>query len=603
MFDYAYSSEKKEKKEKINIEEVPPKEVALKIAPLEWAEHCLECSAPLCYTSCEMFEEGPYHLCRRTAYGIRMEHDAEAGIYGCGVSVAFRKWAKLKAVMPKYLLGNKEFVRLDKLSKATGKYNTISLPRGNKALHLYKKFLSLKVKVKSLMKPITPPREECEVVLLSFYSHAKEEVKACFDFQSHQSQGDILLKRVALDIKPLQVNTYLIPLGGMPEKCTSFELYPENNYPLEVTFFWADMIKLNKESKWLEEHREYILESKHANKVKCVVWDLDNTLWDGIIGEDGKQAVKLKSEVVEVIKELDQRGILNSICSKNDEEVALEKLKEAGIEEYFLVPQINWLPKSHNINKVAQQLNIGLDSLAFVDDSEQERTEIAIRCPSVRVYKETSAAELSRLPEFDVPVTNESKERRKFYEQSIQRNKEMESSNLNYGEFVKSCNYEANVFKPESESDVMRCYELFQRTNQLNASARRLSKEELFFNLEENTVLAVSCKDKYGEYGLISCIILNTRDGKIYISDFVMSCRMAGKKLESALLKWIMEFYQKDLLDIQYVPTERNHVLKNELVAIGGTVTEDVIEFMRDNVKDSDWISIKCKERENYENI
>lgn len=596
MFDYAYSNQEVEKKEKINISDVPPRDLAIKIAPLEWAEHCLECSAPLCYSSCGMFEEGPYHLCRRTLYGIKQDREAEAGIYGCGIRVAFRKWAKLKAVVPKFLLKQKTFLRLNHLSRITGKYNTLFLPRGNKALYIYKKMLSFKGSVRTLLKQeVISPREECEVVLLSFYSHAEEEVKGCFDFQSHQSQRDILLKRIALTIKPKQVNTYLIPLGDMPEKCTSFELYPENNYPLEVTFFWADMVQLNKESKWLNEHREYVLESCHANKVKCVVWDLDNTLWDGIIGEDGKEAVKTRSEVVEVIKALDQRGILNSICSKNDEALAWDKLKDIGIQEYFLVPQINWQPKSYNIHKIAQLLNIGLDSLAFIDDSKQERTEMEIRCPSVRVYEETSIKELLRLEEFDVPITEESKERRKFYKQSIQRNLEMEASNLKYADFVKSCNYNADIFKPDTDKDIMRCYELFQRTNQLNSSARRLSREDLIQHLENDIVLAVSCRDKYGEYGLISCIILNIYDNKINISDFVMSCRMAGKKLESALLFWLLETYKKEYLEVQYVATERNHVLKNELVSIGGELSETTIKFAKEDLKDIDWINVQWR--------
>lgn len=110
--------------------------------------------------------------------------------------------------------------------------------------------------------------------------------------------------------------------------------------------------------------------------IKCLVWDLDNTLWQGILIEDGPQKVRVRTEVVDIIKEADERGILNSIASKNNHEEAMSVLRAYGLEEFFLYPQIRWQPKSKSLLEIARLLNIGVDSLALVDDQVFEREEV-----------------------------------------------------------------------------------------------------------------------------------------------------------------------------------------------------------------------------------
>src|SRR5262245_6438166 len=109
--------------------------------------------------------------------------------------------------------------------------------------------------------------------------------------------------------------------------------------------------------------------------IKCVVWDLDNTLWHGALIEDGY--VRLKDNVVGIIKTLDSRGILQSIASKNDYDQALDQLRRFGLAEYFLYPQINWNTKSSSIKVISSSINIGLDAVGFIDDQEFERDEVA----------------------------------------------------------------------------------------------------------------------------------------------------------------------------------------------------------------------------------
>src|ERR1700745_2812167 len=120
---------------------------------------------------------------------------------------------------------------------------------------------------------------------------------------------------------------------------------------------------------------------RDRDTVKCVVWDLDNTLWDGVLLEDDE--VFLRGEVVEIIKTLDSRGILHSIASKNDHAKAMEKLRQFGLQEFFLYPQINWNSKVSSITKISTAINIGLDSMALIDDQPFERDEINFSLPQV----------------------------------------------------------------------------------------------------------------------------------------------------------------------------------------------------------------------------
>ena len=124
---------------------------------------------------------------------------------------------------------------------------------------------------------------------------------------------------------------------------------------------------------------------KHV--IKCVVWDLDNTLWEGTLleGDD----VCLREDVLEIIKALDQRGILQSVASKNDHDAAFEKLRQFGLDEYFLYPQINWNSKAASISKIVDALNISAEAIAFIDDQAFERAEVAHSLPQVTLFDVT----------------------------------------------------------------------------------------------------------------------------------------------------------------------------------------------------------------------
>jgi FkbH-like protein len=151
-----------------------------------------------------------------------------------------------------------------------------------------------------------------------------------------------------------------------------------------------------------------------ADKIKCIVWDLDNTLWQGILLEDSE--VTLVTTIVDVIKTLDARGILHSIASRNDHAAAEKKLRELGLWDYFIYPAISWCDKSSAIERIARQINIGINTLAFVDDQPFELDEVRSRHPEVAFFTPEAVPTFLHRAEF-MPrfITVESALRRQYF--------------------------------------------------------------------------------------------------------------------------------------------------------------------------------------------
>lgn len=211
--------------------------------------------------------------------------------------------------------------------------------------------------------------------------------------------------------------------------------------------------------------------------VKCVVWDLDNTVWDGVLLEDGD--VTLRPAVVEVIRTLDERGILHSIASRNDHDAAMAKLTEFGIADYFLHPQIHWGNKSDSIRAVAEAINIGIDTLAFVDDQPFERDEVGFAHAQVLCIDALDAAAIPGLPEMRPRfVTADSRERRHLYRADIRRKHAEDAHQGTDEDFLASLGMRFTI-APAQERDLQRAEELTVRTNQLNATGYTYSYEEL----------------------------------------------------------------------------------------------------------------------------
>ena len=278
---------------------------------------------------------------------------------------------------------------------------------------------------------------------------------------------------------------------------------------------------------------------KNEVKVKCIVWDLDNTLWHGVLLENDE--VKLNEKAVALIKELDQRGILMSIASRNDSDKAMERLHSFGLDEYFLYPQISWNAKSHSIQKIADSLNIGIDTMAFVDDQEFELAEVASVHPNVRlVHADNMVSMLSEADYVPETSSDEAKQRRLMYLSEIRRQEAESEAQGPSEDFLRSLGMQFDVFHAQ-EIDLARAVELTDRTNQLNTTGITYSADELaeFIRSEHHALLAARLEDCFGSYGTIGLALVEIGSTQWTLKLFLMSCRVMSRGVGSVLLNHI----------------------------------------------------------------
>lgn len=302
---------------------------------------------------------------------------------------------------------------------------------------------------------------------------------------------------------------------------------------------------------------------KDAKKVKCVVWDLDHTLWEGILLEDGE--VTPREEIVPIILELDRRGILLSIASKNDYESAKKRLKQLGIWEYFLFPQIHWGPKSQSVLAISEALNIGLDTIMFVDDQPFEREEVQFTHATVRCVDAADYMTILNIPEMNpVFITEDSKQRRLFYMADLDRKEAEESFDGPQEEFLQSLDMRLRIHRA-TEQDLRRAEELTVRTNQLNTTGYSYSFDELkaLIHSEEHLLLMADLKDKYGDYGKIGLALIECTPECRNLKLFLMSCRVMSRGVGSVMLSHIMKLtaIKQVPLQSEFLPNDRNRMM------------------------------------------
>lgn len=298
-------------------------------------------------------------------------------------------------------------------------------------------------------------------------------------------------------------------------------------------------------------------------KIKCVVWDLDNTLWNGILLED--ENVSIKETAVKCIKELDARGILQSISSKNDYKTAKKKLVEFNIWDYFIYPQINWDSKSNSVAEIARSINIGKDTLAFIDDQQFELDEVNFNYPEVfciNASKIDEVLEMDRMmPEY---ITSDSKNRREMYQNDIKRNRIEDEFSGTKEEFLHTLGMVLKISYAKEE-DLQRAEELTVRTHQLNSTGYTYSYNELkkFIESDQYVVLVARLEDKYGEYGTIGLALIEKKKTFWNLQLLLMSCRVISKGVGNVMMNYIinMAIRAERELRAQFVPTDCNRIM------------------------------------------
>jgi len=305
------------------------------------------------------------------------------------------------------------------------------------------------------------------------------------------------------------------------------------------------------------------LAAQESKTVKCVVWDLDNTIWDGVLLEDAE--VSLKPNIINIIKTLDERGILQSIASKNNYDDAKQALEKVGLWQYFLYPQISWNAKSQSLKSIAESLNISLDVFAFVDDQSFERDEVRFSHPEVETYADTELHTLldqpRLLPKF---ITPESKLRRKLYQCDIERKVAEDDFHGADTEFLRSLNMVFRV-KIAEKIDLQRAEELTMRTHQLNSTGYTYSYSELeaMLNSPKHVLLVSSLEDKFGTYGAIGLALAEKHDDYWMVKLLLMSCRVMSRGVGAVMLNYLMQQAKLNgvKLRAEFVNNDRNRMM------------------------------------------
>jgi FkbH-like protein len=341
---------------------------------------------------------------------------------------------------------------------------------------------------------------------------------------------------------------------------------------------------------WLRALRSL---ERPAKKV-CVV-DLDNTLWGGILGEDGADGLQMSDSgsglayrrFQRSLLELKRNGILLTICSKNNYDEAMDILRSHP--DCILRPsdfahiEIGWGPKSEAIARTAETLGLGLDSFVFIDDSAVEREEVTSRLPAVEVFRFPEdptrlLGDLSEYSGFDsLRQTDEDRKRADSYLLEAQR-KASRSSATTAEHFYRSLELQLGIFSARQEQ-AGRLHQLLMKTNQFNLTTERLAAEDFRALLTDPAymVMGLRVSDRFGDSGITGLAIVDKRQPEAWVvQNLLLSCRVIGRTVENAFLSWIIVAAGNAgvaKLSFRYVPSGRNHVALSFLQSSGGTAS------------------------------
>ncbi|MDR0948229.1 MAG: HAD-IIIC family phosphatase [Lachnospiraceae bacterium] len=326
--------------------------------------------------------------------------------------------------------------------------------------------------------------------------------------------------------------------------------------------------------------------------IKCVIWDLDNTLWQGILAEG--DTLVFPKETKELIIQLDHLGIVQSIASRNDATAAQRQLERFACWEYFLFPQIGEAPKSVSIPKIADQLGIGLNSIAFVDDSTFELAQVCYLIPQVHCFlvcngkllpvcRETMSDASSGMKpqEGTTPwlacllgtnsgqneePTYESQNRRAFYKAQQNRQQAQEQFVGSREDFLRSCHMVLGI-KPAKETDLKRILELLRRTNQFRTFTAQADEAFCDRYRTKQMIYTATLTDRFADYRMVGVCFVKEH----VIEQFCVSCRVGGRGIAAAFLMAVSDEVEKKvgLVECRFQLTDRNLAMLILLRSVG----------------------------------
>lgn len=304
-----------------------------------------------------------------------------------------------------------------------------------------------------------------------------------------------------------------------------------------------------------------IIKSLYGKNKKVLVMDLDNTLWGGVIGDCGAEKIKigietaegmLYSEFQKYIKNLAENGIMLAVCSKNENEIAKEGfLNPASVLrlEDFLIFKANWEDKNRNVEEIIQSLNVMPDSVVFIDDNPLEREIVKNNIPEVAVpdldIVQNYVDILDKQGFFEMTLfSQDDKKRNEYYKANIKR-ENLKNSFRDYNEYLKSLCMKA-FFNSINSDNIERVVQLINKTNQFNLTTKRYTYEEVLDYIKNDSInLVVKLTDKFGENGIISCLMASVQGNIASIDLWVMSCRVFKRDLEKVIFDELIAMCQK----------------------------------------------------------
>jgi FkbH-like protein len=312
---------------------------------------------------------------------------------------------------------------------------------------------------------------------------------------------------------------------------------------------------------------------------KCIVVDLDNTLWGGILGEDGPEGIRLDDQpagrafgdLQRQLLALSQRGLLLAVNSRNDAADALRVIREhPGMvlrEKHFSAMRINWEDKAANLEAIAKELNIGIESLVFVDDDPVNCERVGLAFPDVTVVR--VPADPSRIPGLipamndlnALQVTDEDLVKGRMYAEQKERTGLLQAAG-SLDDYLRELKTEV-LIKKADRFDLPRVTQLTQKTNQFNMTTRRRTEDEMaaLASRPDRQVLSIRVKDKFGDSGIVGLVVLELEPEIWRIETFLLSCRVLGRKVEEAVVTHLIQKASQSrvrTLTGCFIPTAKN---------------------------------------------
>ena len=563
MWDYELNAKEKATSA-IRVPQLPR---GTRIIPTIWQEHCTECAIPDCYSTCSLYEEKKDGSCRRFVGGIR-----QVQVHGRltqSAAIEFKRWGKLESPLGYATFGPFSHKILNFIN-----YLSCRITEGLDSL-----FRTI-----SFSQAFSWRRDRLIRNLNRWGNTTNRGLKLIAVIENKASPVNLFVEMSVLNLR-IHTTHMMIP-HGISEHTVDItphtikeigggqrliRILPAGDDNVELTFHRLEMVATEVSNKL--PNKESPKNIGHAQFVKCVIWDLDNTLWKGVITEDDPSQLVMLRDATEILELLDSKGILNAIVSKNNYADAWEQVVRFGLSKYFVASEINWDQKSINLEKISNILNISTDSFLFIDDSDFELGEVTRFLPDVRTLNSITLADIQHLEYLNPPISPESKNRRQMYKQDFIRNERKEQYGSNYLDYLRNCKLNLEISTLHSQVKKDRAFELLSRTNQLNLSGRKFTKTEFVSSISnvDNIWLTGTASDQYGEYGQILIAKLVNFGNNFVITDLAISCRVMERLIEVSFVEFLRKnlCLSSGLLFANFIETGKNLPLKNALSAAG----------------------------------